>query len=179
MNPASPRPAAAGTGAAPTAAAALPLLQLENVSKTFGGVKALQQVSFEVLPGEMLCLAGENGCGKSTLIKIVSGVYQPEPGSRMRFDGESIEALDPAGAGRLGIQVIWQDLALFPEMTVAENIAFEQSLGELLRWVDYGRMQASARRILERLGVELDLERPVRKLPIAQRQIVVRRLRFF
>ncbi|MDC6133880.1 ATP-binding cassette domain-containing protein, partial [Burkholderia gladioli] len=117
-------------------------------------------------------LAGENGCGKSTLIKIVSGVYQPEPGSRMRFDGEPVEALDPAGARRLGIQVIWQDLALFPEMTVAENIAFEQNLGERLRWVDYGRMQASARRILARLGVELDLERPVRKLSIAQRQIV-------
>ncbi|KKJ06197.1 sugar ABC transporter ATP-binding protein [Burkholderia gladioli] len=172
MNPASPGQAAAATGTVPAAALAPPLLQLENVSKTFGGVKALQQVSFEVLPGEVLCLAGENGCGKSTLIKIVSGVYQPEPGSRMRFDGEPVEALDPAGARRLGIQVIWQDLALFPEMTVAENIAFEQNLGERLRWVDYGRMQASARRILARLGVELDLERPVRKLSIAQRQIV-------
>ncbi len=154
------------------AAQPVPLLHLENVSKTFGGVKALQQVRFDVMPGEVLCLAGENGCGKSTLIKIVSGVYQPEPGAAMRFGGEPLAALDPAAARRLGIQVIWQDLALFPEMTVAENIAFEQNLGERLRWVDHGRMHAAARRILQRLGVALDLDRPVRKLSIAQRQIV-------
>ncbi|GAB7535839.1 sugar ABC transporter ATP-binding protein [Burkholderia sp. 3C] len=167
MIPASSAPAA---DRAPAQAPAL--LHLENISKTFGGVKALQQVRFDVMPGEVLCLAGENGCGKSTLIKIVSGVYQPEPGAQMRFDGEPLAALDPAAARRLGVQVIWQDLALFPEMTVAENIAFEQNLGERLRWVDYGRMQAAARRILERLGVALDLDRPVRKLSIAQRQIV-------
>src|ERR1700730_12950287 len=146
-----------------------PLLKLENISKIFGGVKALQAVKFDVMPGEVLCLAGENGCGKSTLIKVLSGVYQPEPDAVMLLDGQSIEGLDPAKARDLGIQVIWQDLALFPEMTVAENIAFEQNLGRRPRFVDYGQMNIAARRILERLGVAIDLGRSVRSLSIAQR----------
>jgi simple sugar transport system ATP-binding protein len=149
-----------------------PLLALDNITKVFGGVKALSAVKFDVMPGEVLCLAGENGCGKSTLIKIVNGVYRPEGGAAMLMDGESIEGLDPAKARELGIQVIWQDLALFPEMTVAENIAFEQNLGARPRFVDYGKMRQAARRILERLGVSIDLGRPVRSLSIAQRQIV-------
>ncbi|RKP44427.1 sugar ABC transporter ATP-binding protein [Pararobbsia silviterrae] len=148
------------------------LLKLENISKHFGGVKALQNVRFDIMPGEVLCLAGENGCGKSTIIKVISGVYQPEPGAVMRMDGQSIEGLDPARARELGIQVIWQDLALFPEMTVAENIAFEQNLGSRPRFVDYSRMRDAASRILERLGVSIDLGRSVRSLSIAQRQIV-------
>ncbi|MFL9959678.1 sugar ABC transporter ATP-binding protein [Paraburkholderia sediminicola] len=149
-----------------------PLLKLENISKIFGGVKALRAVKFDIMPGEVLCLAGENGCGKSTIIKIISGVYQPEPGAVMLMDGESIEGLDPARARDLGIQVIWQDLALFPEMTVAENIAFEQNLGSRPRVVSYGKMKEAASRILERLGVSIDLNRSVRSLSIAQRQVV-------
>jgi simple sugar transport system ATP-binding protein len=154
------------------AEARTPLLKLDNISKDFGGVRALRAVQFDVMPGEVLCLAGENGCGKSTLIKIINGVYQPEAGAAMLMDGASIAGLDPAKARDLGIQVIWQDLALFPEMTVAENIAFEQNLGARPRFVDYGRMKLAARRILERLGVTLDLGRSVRSLSIAQRQIV-------
>ncbi len=146
------------------------LLDFAQVSKTFGGVRALQDVSFDVRPGEVLCLAGENGSGKSTLIKIISGVVRPEPGARMRFSGQDVTGLDPAGARRLGIQVIWQDLALFPEMTVAENIGFERVLGRP-RLIDYAAMRADAARMLERLGVPLDLERRLGTLPIAQRQI--------
>lgn len=162
-------PSAAGTL---HAGAETPLLQLDHISKQFGGVKALDDVRFDVRHGEVLCLAGENGCGKSTLIKIISGVHRPEPGAAMLFDGRSIEGLDPAAARALGIQVIWQDLALFPEMTVAENIAFESNLGARPRLVNYGAMKAAANRILGRLGVELDLHAPLRTLPIAQRQIV-------
>jgi simple sugar transport system ATP-binding protein len=150
----------------------VPLLHVEHISKQFGGVKALDDVLFDVMPGEVLCLAGENGCGKSTLIKIITGVYQPEPGAVMRFNGRSIEGLSPGAARELGIQVIWQDLALFPEMSVAENIGFERNLGARLRLVDYGAMRADAERILKRLGVTLDLNAPLRELPIAQRQIV-------
>ncbi|KWF62897.1 sugar ABC transporter ATP-binding protein [Burkholderia pseudomultivorans] len=166
--------APSGRAAPPSVAraAGAPLLELDNVSKSFGGVQALQHVRFDVMPGEVLCLAGENGCGKSTLIKIVSGVHRPEPGAVIRFDGKPAVDLDPARARALGIQVIWQDLALFPEMTVAENIAFEQNLGARPRLVDYGRMSAAARQILSRLGVALDLRRPVRTLTIAQRQVV-------
>jgi simple sugar transport system ATP-binding protein len=148
------------------------LLELRNVSKVFGGVRALQSVSFDVAPGEVLCLAGENGCGKSTLIKIISGVYRPEPGAEMLFDGKPMEGLTPGVARSLGIQVIWQDLALFPEMTVAENIAFERNLGGRPRLVDYGAMRKVAADMLGRLGVSIDLDKPVRELSIAQRQIV-------
>ncbi len=156
----------------PHADAGAPLLQLDHISKQFGGVKALDDVRFDIRRGEVLCLAGENGCGKSTLIKIISGVHRPEPGAVMLFNGRSVEGLDPAAARALGIQVIWQDLALFPEMTVAENIAFESNLGARPRLVDYGAMKAAAVRILGRLGVKLDLQAPLRTLPIAQRQIV-------
>ena len=95
---------------------------MRNVSVTFGGVKALQDVSFEVLPGEVQCIAGENGSGKSTLIKVITGVYQPLAGAQMAFAGKTVDTMSPAAARAAGIEVIWQDLALFPEMTVAENI---------------------------------------------------------
>lgn len=160
------------TAGDPGVEAGAPLLQLDRISKRFGGVKALDDVRFDIRRGEVLCLAGENGCGKSTLIKIISGVHRPEPGAVMLFGGRSIEGLDPAAARALGIQVIWQDLALFPEMTVAENIAFESNLGARPRLVSYGRMRAAAARILGRLGVGLDLDAPLRTLPIAQRQVV-------
>ena len=154
------------TGAAP------PILAVQHVSKAFGGVQALADVDFDVLEGEVHCLAGENGCGKSTLIKIVSGVHAPEPGSVLRFSGERVEGLTPVTARRLGIQVIWQDLALFPEMTVAENIAFEANLGPRPRWVDYRAMRRKAAEVLDRLGVALPTARPLRELNIAQRQVV-------
>ena len=149
-----------------------PLLHLERVSKQFGGAKALDGVRFEVMPGEVLCLAGENGSGKSTLIKIVSGVHRPEPGAVMTFRGRPVEGLNPAHARELGIRVIWQDLALFPEMSVAENIGFERNLGGRPRLVDYSGLRRDAAGVLERLGVDLDLSASVRALPIAQRQIV-------
>ncbi len=163
-------PATPGPPSAPQAG--ISLLRLEHVSKRFGGVQALEDIRFDVMRGEVLCLAGENGCGKSTLIKIVSGVHQPERGATMIFDGRSIEGLSPGAARALGIQVIWQDLALFPEMSVAENIGFESNLGARPRLVDYAGMKAAALRILGRLGVTLDLDASVRLLPIAQRQIV-------
>lgn len=148
------------------------LLRLEHVSKRFGGVQALDDVTFNVWPGEVLCLAGENGCGKSTLIKTVSGVHKPEPGAVMEWDGADMSDLDPARAREMGIQVIWQDLALFPEMSVAENIAFERNLGGKPRLVNHDAMRREAAAILERLGVLIDLEAKVSSLSIANRQLV-------
>lgn len=149
-----------------------PVLQLARVSKNFGGVRALQDVDFELRRGEVHCLAGENGCGKSTLIKIIAGVYTPEPGAEITFEGERAELLTPGLARQRGIQVIWQDLALFPEMSVAENIVFEMNLGRAPRWVKYAAMREKARQTMARLGFDLDLDQPVRDLTIAQRQIV-------
>jgi len=149
-----------------------PLLSLSNISIAFAGVQALKTVDFAVMPGEIHCLAGENGCGKSTLIKIITGVYLPTRGAHISFDGQTIATMTPALAQRLGIRVIWQDLALFPEMTVAENIAFQTLTGAGSHWVSYKKMEDIARQALEYLGVNLDIQRPLKDYGIAQRQLV-------
>ncbi len=145
---------------------------MRHVSKVFGGVQALDDVSFEVEQGEVHCLAGENGCGKSTLIKIVTGVYKPEDGVEMALFGESVPHITPNEARRLGIAVIWQDLALFPEMTVGENIAFETLLGNRLRLISFGSLHKKAASVLASLDVDINLDTRLNTLPIAQRQIV-------
>ncbi len=147
-------------------------LRLSHVSKVFGGVRALDDVVFELREGEVHCLAGENGCGKSTLIKIVTGVHAPEPGAAIEVFGAAVDRMTPDAARRAGIAVIWQDLALFPEMSVAENIGFETLLGRGLRPVSYRRLVRTARGALARLGVSLDLEARLRTLSIAERQVV-------
>lgn len=147
-------------------------LRLDHVSKIFGGVHALSDVSFEVRQGEVHCLAGENGCGKSTLIKIVTGVYTPEPGAVLEYFGESVASVTPNSARRLGIAVIWQDLALFPEMTVAENIGFDLMVGNRPRIVNRRAVREAAKAAIAKLDVAIDLDVKLRSLPIAQRQIV-------
>lgn len=154
------------------ASSQLPILSLRNINVTFGGVRALRDVSFEVRPGEVHCLAGENGSGKSTLIKVITGVYQPGAGAEIVFDGKSYASMSPVAAQAAGIQVIWQDLALFPEMSVAENIAFQNVVGNVPRLVDHAAMRATAERVLDRLGVKLDVDAPLREYSIARRQIV-------
>ncbi len=147
-------------------------LRLKGITKIFGGVKALDAVDFEVRAGEVHCLAGENGCGKSTLIKIVTGVYRPEAAERIELFGETLAAITPVQARAKGVSVIWQDLALFPNMSVAENIAFDGLVGLAPRGVRFGAMRAAAAAVLARLGVSLDLDGPLESLPIAQRQVV-------
>lgn len=151
---------------------ARPLLSLRGINMTFGGVRALKNVSFEVMPGEVHCLAGENGSGKSTLIKVISGVYTPAAGAEIVFDGETIPHMTPGMAQARGIQIIWQDLALFPEMSVAENIAFQTLSGARPRPVNYATIRRVAEEALARLGVSLDVDRPLKDYAIAQRQIV-------
>jgi len=153
-------------------AEARPLLSLRGINMTFGGVQALKDVSFEVRPGEVHCLAGENGCGKSTLIKVITGVYRPAQGAEIVFEDQQVSQMSPSKAQALGIQVIWQDLALFPEMSVAENIAFQTLTGSRPRLVNYGRIREIAEQALARLGVTFDVDRPLKDFAIAQRQIV-------
>jgi simple sugar transport system ATP-binding protein len=148
------------------------VLSLRNVSVTFGGVKALQDVSFEVLPGEVQCIAGENGSGKSTLIKVITGIYKSNLGSHFSVAGNVVEAMSPAQARAAGIVVIWQDLALFNEMTVAENIGIEAVLGGLPRLVGHAAMRKVAQHALARLGTVLDVDARLGTFAIAQRQIV-------
>src|SRR4051812_37032402 len=135
------------------ATASTPLLSLKNINMTFGGVRALKNVSFDVLPGEVHCLAGENGCGKSTLIKVITGVYKPQDGAIIDYNGQIYPHMSPVTAQAGGIQVIWQDLALFPEMTVAENIAFQTVIGRWPRLVSYSEMRRIATESLEKLGI--------------------------
>jgi simple sugar transport system ATP-binding protein len=147
-------------------------IRFRNLTKVFGGVRALDDVDFSVGQGEVHCLAGENGSGKSTLIKIITGVYQPEAGAEMALFGTPVARITPQIARSHGIAVIWQDLALFPEMSVAENIGFETLLGNRPRRVNYAALRASAEAVLARLEVSLDLDARLGSLPIAKRQIV-------
>ena len=149
-----------------------PMLKLTNVSKHFGAAPALRNVAWEVARGEVHCLVGENGCGKSTLIKIVSGVHAPDLGSRVEVDGTEFTSLDPATAKALGIQVIFQDLSLFPNLSVAENIAIDETLHGLAHLVRRDRMHQIAQGVLDRLGFRLPLGKRVAELSIAECQIV-------
>jgi simple sugar transport system ATP-binding protein len=149
-----------------------PALRLRDVSKRFGGVMALDGLDFDVGAGEVHCLAGENGCGKSTLIKIVTGVHPPEPGAVLEIFGTRYETMTPTRSRSLGIAVIWQDLALFPHMSIAENIGFDAMVGSWPRPTRARALRRRAREVLDRLGVRLDLDAPLHTLAIAERQIV-------
>ena len=98
-------------------------LEMSGISKRFGGVHALRNVDLTLEVGEVHCLVGENGSGKSTLIKIISGVEEPERGGRIAISGKEYPKLNPVRSTHCGIQVIYQDLSLFPNLNVAENIA--------------------------------------------------------
>ena len=147
-------------------------LRLKGVSKAFGGLQALDNVDFEVLAGEVHCLAGENGCGKSTLIKVITGVYQPEKADQIELFDEQLTTLSPTQARAKGVSVIWQDLALFPHLSVQENIAFDDMVGLAPKLLQQASMRERASAVLKRLGVKLDLGMALEELPIAQRQVV-------
>jgi simple sugar transport system ATP-binding protein len=144
---------------------------LRGISKSFGGVAALRGVSVNLRPAEIHGLVGENGCGKSTLIKILAGVHAPDAGEI--GIGEVIRRrLRPAEAVRLGIQVIFQDFSLFPNLSVAENIALPVHLERRRRFVNRRDAACIARRALENLGAEFDLDEPVAGLSVAGQQLV-------
>ena len=149
----------------------VPFLRLSGLSKRFGGVRALEGIDWDVRPGEVHCLVGENGCGKSTLIKTVAGVHPPSEGT-IQIQGENVLPLTPARAKALGIQVIFQDLSLFPNLSVAENIAVECHLEGALKPVRKAHMRRIAVSVLKRLDFDLDPSALVSDLPVAERQIV-------
>jgi simple sugar transport system ATP-binding protein len=147
-------------------------VRMAKVTMKFSGVTALNALDWDVRRGEVHCLMGENGCGKSTAIKVLSGVNRPEPGALFEIDGKRYERLDPHLSKQLGIQVIYQDLSLFPNLSVAENILIEDSLGSYTKVISRSRMRARAKATMERLGVSLPLDAKVGDLPIATRQLV-------
>jgi simple sugar transport system ATP-binding protein len=146
-------------------------LHLSNISKSFGGVRALQDVTFALDVGEVHCLVGENGSGKSTLIKIIAGILEPATGGRIVIDGKEYPGLDPAQSTACGIQVIYQDLSLFPNLTVGENIAIAQNAGAP-HFVKRRELRRVARAAMQKIGVSLDLDVKVSELSISARQLV-------
>jgi simple sugar transport system ATP-binding protein len=158
-------------GAFPTPEGETPFIEMRGISKRFGGVRALIDVSFSIRAAEIHCLAGENGCGKSTLIKILSGVHAPDEG-QIILEGKPHSHLSPAASQRFGVQIIYQDLSLFPNLSVAENIAFGHHVQTPVRLADPKAMRKQAEAVMARLKISLPLEALVGTLPIATRQLV-------
>ena len=154
-----------------TEAQGTPLLEMRGISKTFGPVRALADVSLTVWPGEVHALMGENGAGKSTLMKVLSGAYVADRGGEVRVDGVPVPTGDPKQARARGIAVIYQELSLAPNLSVAENIFLgrEPSAGGL---VNRARMYDRARPVLRRLGVDFGPETRVAGLSLGERQLV-------
>jgi rhamnose transport system ATP-binding protein len=148
-----------------------PLLQLSDITKSFGAVRALKGVSFDLRPGEVHALLGENGAGKSTLIKIITGAHQPDSGA-IEIEGQKIQRLTPASAHASGIAAIYQQPALFPDLSVAENIALaleKPSAFRAIRWPARGNRAAE---LLKRIGANIDPRLEVRQLSMPEQQLV-------
>jgi rhamnose transport system ATP-binding protein len=150
---------------------AAPLLALRHIAKSFAGVRALRGVNFDLQAGEVHALLGENGAGKSTLIKVVTGAHQPDRGT-IAINGEVIERLSPALAHGLGIACIYQQPALFPDLTVAENIGLRLEKAKPLRPVAWSARQKRAAELLQRIGANISPDSEVRSLSMPEQQLV-------
>jgi len=155
----------------PTAESSTPIIALEGASKSYGAVHALRDGDIALRPGEVRALLGENGAGKSTLVKVLGGVVRRD-GGEMLVDGTPVDFHSPHDARDAGIAVIYQEPTLFPDLSVAENVVMGyHPLGAFKR-IDRRAMHRRVQDLLDRLGVRLDPERPVRGLSIADQQIV-------
>jgi len=148
-----------------------PLLQLSRVTKSFGAVRALKRVSYDLREGEVHALVGENGAGKSTLIKIITGAHQPDGGT-IEIDGQLVRHLSPTAAHELGIACIYQQPALFPELTVAENIALRLEPATPMRRVRWRDRRVRAAQLLQRIGADIAPDAEVRGLSMPEQQLV-------
>ncbi len=145
---------------------------MRSISKRYTGVQALDCVDFDLQVGEIHCLAGENGSGKSTLIKIISGVEQPEEGSVIKINDQLINRQSSIESMHLGVEVIYQDLSLFPNMSVAENIALNEVLETGNRLVVRRQETEISRGAMKRVGVNLPLDTLVGDLSMGDQQLV-------
>lgn len=146
-------------------------LEMVDISKRFGGVQALSQVSLRVEPGEIHALVGENGAGKSTLMKILSGAYIRDSG-QIFLDGQEVKISNPKNSKDLGISIIYQEFMLTPDLTVAENI-FIDKLSGTRKIISWKKLNHDAREILERLGFgDIDPRAKCGTLSVAHQQVV-------
>ncbi len=148
-----------------------PLIEARGITKAFPGTLALDRVDFQLMPGEIHALVGENGAGKSTLMLVMAGVHQPD-GGQILVDGRSVKIHDPLEAQRLGISTVFQDLALCPNMTVAENIFTNSQPVTGPGLIRYGQMFADTERALQAFGVKINPRAPLRQYNVAIQQIV-------
>lgn len=146
-------------------------LKLEGIKKSFGGVQALKGVDLEVRSGEIHCLAGENGCGKSTLIKVISGAHDATEGS-IYIEGKKVDKLTPIDSIHKGIQVIYQDFAVFPNLTVAENIAMNRALLTNAKRMNWKKARELALEAMDQIGAHMDPDIKVERLSVANKQMV-------
>ena len=146
------------------------LLSMKDITKSFAGVRVLDNASLEMQAGEVMALVGQNGAGKSTMIKILTGAYRRDAGT-VRFDGHAIDFASPAESQAAGIATVYQELNLAPHRSVAENIFL---MREPRKWglIDRKRMHAEARSVLRRFNLEVDVERPIEDFGAATRQMV-------
>lgn len=146
-----------------------PLVSIEKLSKTFPGQRALAEVSFDIGRSEIHALVGENGSGKSTLIKILAGFHLPDPGGRVLVDSNALHFGSAADARRRGLRFVHQDLGLISELTAAENVGLVSGFATSVSRIDRRAQRRLAEQLLARIGVEIDVERPVGELRAVER----------
>lgn len=147
------------------------LIKIEGMYKSFFGAKALRGMDFSMGPGEIRCLIGENGCGKSTMIKIISGFHNFDQGN-MYINGNEYEKITPLESIKEGIQVIYQDFSLIPNMTVAENITMYEDVIENKILVTRKEMRQRAEDTVKRINFDIDIDKYVYELGVAEKQMV-------
>lgn len=147
------------------------ILKVNNIQKSFGGVHALKGVSLDIKKGEIHCLAGENGCGKSTLIKVISGFHAADDGS-FEIDGTTYKKITPANAIAAGIQVIYQDFSVFPNLSVLENLAINKELMMKSPFISWKRMKKTAQEAADRIGYKIDFDELVGNVSVADKQLI-------
>lgn len=154
-----------------TASPSVPVLEARSVTKRFAGVTALDSIDFQIRAGESIALMGENGAGKSTLIKVLTGVYQPDEGELL-LDGAQTTFARPLDAQKSGVSTIYQEVNLVPLMSVAQNIYLGREPRTRLGLIDFRRMYADARALLDEYGIQVDVRRPLRSLALGVQQMV-------
>lgn len=147
-----------------------PFFEIKDISKSFPGVKALDNVSFSIDEGEVRALVGENGAGKSTLMKILNGNYKMDAGSII-IDGKEVHITDPTAAAKHGISIIFQELNLADGLSVAENI-YAGRLSKSGRLIDWKQINQKAKEILDRIGFQVEPQTEVGTLTVAEKQMV-------
>lgn len=145
-------------------------VELINIGKSFGGIKALSDVTLKAHVGEIHALLGQNGAGKSTLMKVLAGAHQKDEGT-IRIDGQEVIIRNPEHSRKLGIGIIYQEFSLVPDLTVAENVYFN-SLGKQSVWMNRKKLNTAANELIQKLGFDINPSKTVRNLSVAQQQVV-------